>query len=53
MKVQHSVLQGLVLGQLLFLLYINYLTGNVQGKKLASFTDDTNLLIARKYSFDL
>jgi hypothetical protein len=49
--VEHSIPQGSVLGTLLFFLYINYLTENVQGVKLVLFADDTNLLITRKEEF--
>jgi hypothetical protein len=52
MKEEHSVLQGPVSGPLLFLLYINYLTENVQGTKLALFADDISLLITGKDDFD-
>jgi hypothetical protein len=41
------------LGPLLFLLYINDCTENVQGVKLVLFADDTNLLNTGKDEFDL
>jgi hypothetical protein len=48
MKMEHGVLQGSVLVTLLFLLYINYLTENVQGTKLGLSPDDTNFLTTEK-----
>ena len=41
------------MGPLLFLLYINDLTENVQGAKLVLYADDTYLLITGKYELDL
>jgi hypothetical protein len=52
MKVGHSVLQGSDLEPLLFLLYINDVTGNVQRAKLILFAYDINLLITRKDEFE-
>jgi hypothetical protein len=50
--VEHSVVQGSVLGPLLFLLYINDITENVQGAKMVLFADGTNLLITGKDEFE-
>ena len=41
-KVKAGVLQGSILGALLFLIYINYLSENLASKP-KSFADDTSL----------
>jgi hypothetical protein len=53
LKVEQGMLQGSVLGALLFLLYVNDLIENVQGAMRVLFADDTSLLITRKDEFDL
>jgi hypothetical protein len=45
--------KGHVLGIILYLLYINDLTENVQEANMVLFADDTNLLITGKDVFDL
>jgi hypothetical protein len=52
-KVEHGVPQGSVLRPLLSLLYINYITENVQGAKMVLYADDINLLITGKDEFDI
>ena len=47
-KIVCGVLQGSMLGPLLFLLYINAILLNIQGVKLVLFADDTNILVVEK-----
>ena len=43
-EINRGVSQGLVLGPLLFLLYINHINQTIKFCKVHQFSDDTNLL---------
>jgi len=49
MKVRHGVLQGSLLGPLLFLLYINEDPLNIHGTHLVVFANDIYVLITDIY----
>ena len=51
--IQTRVLQGPVLGLLLFLIYINDLRKYIKHIKTYHFTDDTNILQSNKFLTEL
>jgi hypothetical protein len=52
-KIKDGVLQGLIIGPLLFLLYINYLPLTINNKsKPDIFVDDTHIIVANYHPDD-